>query len=163
MDFYLCLPSLQMTNTGKCWLTESFKDSSHNTQAVGAVWEGSATKRGEELVIGEKMLKVLTMNNFFSANILRMPIFQCFSTCIHRDVDWMRSVVEEMGFELAAIHKKLAKILNKDCFPFFVRLLSHMGGNLAHRVHKEIQNTNFKIRLQYNNFCLEEENKLLVN
>lgn len=37
MDFYLCLHSLQMTNTGKCWLTESFKDSSHNTQAAGAV------------------------------------------------------------------------------------------------------------------------------
>lgn len=45
MDFYLCLHSLQMTNTGKCWLTESFKDSSHNTQAAGAVWEGSATKK----------------------------------------------------------------------------------------------------------------------
>ena len=92
-----------------------------------------------------------------------MPIFLCFSTHIHCDVDWMLSVVEEMGFELAAIHKKLAKTLNKGCFPFFVRFLNHMGGSLVHRVHREIRKTNFKIRLKYNNYCLEEENKLLVN
>lgn len=38
-----------------------------------------------------------------------------------------------------------------------------MGGSLLHRIHREIQNTNFKIKLKYNNRCLEEENKLLVN
>lgn len=91
-----------------------------------------------------------------------MPIFLCFFTHIHWDVDWMLSLVEEMGFDLAAIHKKLAKTLNKDGFPFFVRFLNHIGDRL-HRVHREIQNTNFKIRLKYNNCCLEEENKLLVN
>lgn len=75
----------------------------------------------------------------------------------------MLSAVEEMGFELAAIHKKLVKALNKDCFPFFVRFLNHMGGSLVHRVHREIQNTNFKKTLKYNNCCLDEENKLFVN
>jgi len=51
----------------------------------------------------------------------------------------MLSVVEEMGFELVVIHKKLAKTLNKDHFPFFVRFLNHMGGSLVLRVHREIQ------------------------
>jgi len=68
-----------------------------------------------------------------------MPIFLCFSPRIHCDVDWMLSVVEEMGFELVVIHKKLAKTLNKDHFPFFVRFLNHMGGSLVLRVHREIQ------------------------
>lgn len=94
---------------------------------------------------GEKMLKVLISNIIFSLDILRISIFLCFSIRIHCDVDWMLSVVEEMGFELAAINKKLAKPLNKPCFPFFVGLLHPRGGSLVLRVLRGNQNTNFKI------------------
>lgn len=76
---------------------------------------------------------------------------------------WVLPVGEEMGFELAAIHQNLTKTLNKDFFPFFVRFLSPIGESLVHGVHREIESTNFKIRLKYNNCCLEEEAKLLVN
>lgn len=50
---------------------------------------------------------------------------------------WVLSGVEEMGFELAAIHRNLAKTLNKDFFPFFVRFLSPAGESLVHGIHRE--------------------------
>lgn len=76
-------------------VTESFKDSSHSRLWV---WYGKAVQqRGVEVVIGDKTLKILIMNMLFALNILRMAIFQWFSTHIHCNVDLGLSVVKEMG------------------------------------------------------------------
>lgn len=55
------------------------------------------------------MLKILIMNVFFAFNILRVAIFQWFSTHIHCNVDLGLSVVKEIRFELASTEKKLAQ------------------------------------------------------
>lgn len=103
----LSLFSLQMTNTGRWWKPNPLK--TVVIAGCGCGMGRQRNKRGVEVVIGDKTLKILIINMFFALNILRMPIFQWFPSHIHCNMDLGLSVVKEMGFELPSTQKKLVK------------------------------------------------------